>query len=226
MGTVEYQPSTNPSTHLANGHPTTTVATKELVVHLVDDDDQFLASLQLQLRSFDLTVEAFHSAECFMATYRPRPVECILLDLRMPGMTGIELQSVLRQRHCCPPIVILSAYAETPEIVRAVQNGAIDYLVKPVDESVLIARVRAALAKDEETKRRRGHVWKRLSRLSEREREVMELFIEAKTTIQIAHLLAISPKTVEKHRANIYEKLEANSIPEVMLLVLDGPIEA
>jgi two-component system response regulator TtrR len=153
--------------------------------------------------------------------YRPQVVECIVLDLRMPDMTGIELQAILSQRHCCPPVVILSAYSETSDIVQAVKNGAVDYLVKPVDEQILIRQVTAALNQDHENKRRQGDVSQRLSRLSDREREVMDLFMQATTTIALAHILKISPKTVEKHRAKIFEKMEVNSIPALIRLVLD-----
>lgn len=196
-------------------------AVKNSVVHIIDDDTEFLAALQLQLQSFGLTVESYFSAEHFLVTYRPESVECIVLDLRMPGMTGIELQTVLRKRHCCPPIVILSAYSEISDIVRAVQNGAIDYLVKPVDEQILIRQVCAALERDRDSKRGHRQLSQRLMRLSDREQEVMDLFVKAKTTIAVAHILEISPKTVEKHRARIFEKMKVDSIPELIRLVLN-----
>jgi FixJ family two-component response regulator len=196
-------------------------STGRAVVHIIDDDTDFLAALDLQLQSFGLTVISYFSAEQFLVMYQPQEVECIVLDLRMPGMTGLELQTILGQRHCCPPVVILSAYSETPDIVRAIQNGAIDYLVKPVDEQILIRQVTEALNQDRDNKRRQGNVSQRLSRLSEREREVMDLFMQATTTIALAHILKISPKTVEKHRARIFEKMEVNSIPALIRLVLD-----
>ncbi len=194
---------------------------KDSVVHIIDDDAEFLAALQLQLQSFGLTVESYFSAEHFLVTYRPHPVECMVLDLRMPGMDGVELQAVMRQRHWCPPVVVLSAYTDVADIVRTVKNGAADYLVKPIDEKILIEQVCTALDRDRDNKRRHGQLSMRLARLSEREREVMDLLLQAQTTVAVAHTLKISPKTVEKHRSRIYQKMEVNSIPELIRLVLD-----
>ncbi len=197
------------------------MAIEDSVVHIIDDDEDFLAALHLQLQSFGLTVESYFSAEHFLVTYRPRPVECMVLDLRMPGMTGVELQAVLRQRHWCPPVVVLSAYTDVADIVRTVKNGAADYLVKPVNEQQLIGQVCAALDRDRDNKRRYGQLSMRLARLSTREREAMDLFLQAQTTVAVANSLKISPKTVEKHRSRIYQKMEVNSIPELIRLVLD-----
>jgi FixJ family two-component response regulator len=188
-------------------------------VHVIDDDPKYLEVLVNQLRSDGHEVEPYISAEHFLATYRPRAIECILIDMRMPGMNGLELLEILGKRHGCPPLVIVSAFAETPEIVQAIQHGAVDYLVKPVEDSALYSKVRTALGRDADNKRKTGDLTARLSRLTSREREVMELLLEAKNTLQIAHALEISPKTVEKHRTHIFDKLNVDSVPSLMQLV-------
>lgn len=212
---------TNPTGTTPTGFdaPLAPVPVAPACVHLVDDDPKYLEALGCQLQSVGWAVERYFSAEHFLATYKPREVECILLDLRMPGMTGIELLEVLAKRHFCPPLIMVSAFAEPPEIVGAIQHGAIDYLVKPVEETDLFAKVRAALDRDLENKRRTGDISRRLSKLTAREHEVMELLLNAKNTLQIAHALEISPKTVEKHRTHIFEKLNVDNVPALIRLV-------
>lgn len=191
------------------------------LIHVVDDDDGFRQGIALLLKSAGYAVECYFSAEHFLEIYRPRELECVLLDLRMPGMTGLELQDVLSRRRIRVPLIVISAFAETPSVVRAVQNGAIDFLEKPVEDELLLAKVRSALQKDHDDKLRRGNLAMRLARLSSREREVLDLLVAAKTTLEIAHALAISPKTVEKHRLKVFEKLGVDSVPAVIRLVMD-----
>jgi two-component system response regulator DctR len=188
-------------------------------VHLIDDDPNFLDALAAQCQSAGYSVERYFSAEHFLETYKPRDAECILLDVRMPGMNGLELLSVLDERRCTAPLLVISAYARTPEIVSAIQRGAIDYLVKPIDEVTLLSKVAEAISRDCALKQRCGDLAKRLWTLTAREREVMELLMEAKNTLQIAHHLGISPKTVEKHRAHIFDKLNIDNVPALIRLV-------
>lgn len=199
--------------------PVASLPATQAYVHLVDDDPKYLEALACQLQSTGLVVERYFSAEHFLATYRPQAVECVLLDLRMPGMTGLELLEVLEQRHCCPPLVMVSAFAETPHIVSAIQHGAIDYLVKPVEEVELFAKVRTAHERDRDNKRLTGDLTERLAKITAREREVMDMLLDAKNTLQIAHALEISPKTVEKHRTHIFEKLNVDNVPALIRLV-------
>lgn len=204
----------NGVTVLAPGRPAT-----EHSVHLIDDDPNFLDALSAQLQSAGYGIERYFSAEHFLETYKPRDAECILLDVRMPGMNGLDLLAVLDERRCSAPLLVISAFAKTPEIVSAIQRGAIDYLVKPVDEETLLAKVAAAIAHDCEHKQLCGDLAKRLWALTAREREVMELLMEARNTLQIAHQLGISPKTVEKHRAHIFDKLNIDNVPALIRLV-------
>lgn len=139
----------NSVTPIAPSPPTTA----ERCVHVIDDDPHFLDALSCQLKSAGYTVERYFSAEHFLETYRPRKIECVLLDVRMPGMTGLELLALLDERRCCMPLLVISAYAKTPEVVSAIQRGAIDYLVKPVDEDTLQGKVAAAIERDREHKR-------------------------------------------------------------------------
>jgi FixJ family two-component response regulator len=185
-------------------------------VHVVDDDAHFRTALRLLLQCAGFATEEYLSAEHFLLAYRPRDIECVLLDLRMPGLNGFELQQELRRRRLQVPVIVISGFAETPSVVEAIRNGASDFLEKPIEDHLLIDKVRSALEWDHRTKSEVGDMNGRLNRLSDREREVMDLFLEAKSTLEIAHMLGISPKTVEKHRIHIFRKLDVASVPEMM----------
>jgi FixJ family two-component response regulator len=186
------------------------------VVHVVDDDPNFCAVLKAQFTLHGTAVEVYKSADHFLSTYQPREIECAVVDLKMPGLSGLDLQEALRRRFHHLPLIVVSAYGKTADVVQAVRNGAIDFLEKPVDLVTLNDTVQAALERDRRRKlsqaARDQAVWK----LSSRERQVLELFLDAKTTVEIARELGISPKTVEKHRLRIFEKTGLGSIPELM----------
>lgn len=141
--------------------------------------------------------------------------------MRMPGMNGVELLKALKSYHVHMPVLMLSAYQDTSGVVSAMQNGTVDYLVKPINEQELLSKVSSALHKNWSEKQLSADVQHRLHSLSDREREVMELFVAAKTTRQVAHALEISPKTVEKHRLNIFDKLNVDSVPAMIRLLFD-----
>jgi two-component system response regulator FixJ len=185
-------------------------------IHIVDDDKDFRSALAMLLQVSGHVTETYHSAEHFLSVYYPRNGECLLLDLRMPGLSGLELLPELNQRHISLPVIVISAFAETPSVVQSIRNGAIDFVEKPIEESVLLDKVNHALAADRRRKSDSGDLLQRLHTLSDRERQVMHGFLEAKTTVEVAHELAISPRTVEKHRLRIFEKLNVNSVPELM----------
>jgi FixJ family two-component response regulator len=134
-------------------------------------------------------------------------------------MSAVDLVTHLRSRYVISPVIVVSDFAGTADIVQAIQRGANDFLEKPIPEHVLVHKVEAAVAKDRDAKTRRGNIESRLNRLTEREREVMELLIAAKTTIEAAHRLGISPKTVEKHRVRVFDKLNVASVPALIRLV-------
>ncbi|WP_442485310.1 response regulator transcription factor [Aeoliella sp. SH292] len=186
------------------------------VVHVVDDDPDFCAVLKAQFTGHDTAVEVYQSADHFLSTYQPREVECAVVDLKMPGMTGLDLQEALRRRFHHLPLIVVSAYGKTADVVQAVRNGAIDFLEKPVDLVALNDTVQTALERDRHRKQMRATRDQAVWKLSGRERQVLGLFLDARTTVEIARELGISPKTVEKHRLRIFEKTGFNSIPELM----------
>ena len=190
------------------------------VVHVIDDDQVFCEAVSFILNAADYEVQLYQSAEHFLSCYVPQPLQCAIVDLRMPGMSGLELQNNLIRRRQSLPLVIISAYGQTPDIVQAMRRGADNYLEKPIDEGELLNAIRAAIAKDFENKQRNLRRDQALWQLSERERQVADLFIEAKSTIEIAHILGISPKTVERHRVNIFEKTNVDSVPALIRLML------
>lgn len=192
------------------------VSVTHRVVHVVDDDSNFCAVLKAQFRGDDTAVEVYKSADHFLSTYQPREIECAVVDLKMPGMTGLDLQEALRRRFHYLPLVVVSAYGKTADVVQAVRNGAIDFLEKPVDLVTLHETVQTALQRDRHRKQMRATRDQAVWKLSARERQVLELFLDARTTVEIARELGISPKTVEKHRLRIFEKTGLGSIPELM----------
>ena len=188
-------------------------------VHVVDDDAAFRCGLSQQLRSVGFAVAEHQGPELFLATYQPFGAECLIMDLRMPEMTGVEAQREMIRRCITMPIILISAFASTGDVVEAMKDGAYDFLEKPIADDVLLKTVRSALRHDRSRKQRVGDLDQRLSRLSDREREVMKLLIQAATTQEAARRLGISPKTVENHRAHIYAKLAVASVPELMRLL-------
>jgi FixJ family two-component response regulator len=190
------------------------------VVHVIDDDFTFCEAVTFILETAGYEARVYQSAEHFLSCYVPQPLQCAIVDLRMPGMSGLELQNDLIRCRQSLPLVIISAYGQTPDIVQAIRKGADNYLEKPVEECELLSAIHAAIAKDHETKQRNLRRDTALWQLSDRERQVADLFVEAKTTIEIAHILGISPKTVERHRVNIFEKTNVDSVPALIRLML------
>lgn len=191
------------------------------VVHIVDDDQRFRDALGMLVAAKGFAPREYLSAEHFLCTYEPAQGECLLLDIRMPGMSGLELLEELASQRVLPPIIVLSAFAEAPSVVAAMRHGAIDFLEKPVEEAVLITKLATALAGDRERKVHQTDLRLRMRRLTSRERDVMELLLAAKNTVQIAHQLEISPKTVERHRVKVFTKLQVDSVPALMRLIAD-----
>lgn len=187
-------------------------------VFLVDDDDALRESLAMLLAQVGLRVRAFHSARAFLDAFTAGDSGCLVLDLRMPDMTGLELQAELLQKGSDLPVIFLSGYADVPATVRAIKGGALDFLEKTVARETLIGRVRQAL--EEDRRQRAERVEERMSRadydqLSPREREVMRLATKGLTNKEIARQLGISSRTVENHRAHLMEKMRARNIAEL-----------
>jgi two-component system response regulator FixJ len=188
-------------------------------VFLIDDDPSVRDSLTLLLSLKGLRTQAFANAESFIDTYRPERSGCVLTDLRMPGMTGLELQAALRARHIDVPVVVLTAHGDVATARAALKNGAFDFIEKPADDAMLLEVLRNALRVEHERRAAasaRTGTDQRLQRLTGREREILALIAAGHPNRDVAVKLGISPRTVEVHRARIMEKLECSSLAELI----------
>lgn len=187
----------------------------EATVFVVDNDAAVCDALGMLLRAAGLRVESWCSATAFLADYRPQRRGCLVLDIRMPGMSGLDLQDVLHKRRWAIPIVFLTGHGDVPMAVRALKKGAVDFIEKPLDEERLVLAVLEALRRDEQRRKQPGVseevpeavLAERLASLSEREREVLNRVLAGMQSREIGEELHISVKTVEFHRAHVREKL-------------------
>ncbi len=189
------------------------------IVYIVDDDEAIRDALRLLMRSANLRVQCCASADEFLAGYKPELPGCLVLDVRMPGMSGLELQRLLKQRHIDIPVVIMTGHGDVSMAVQAMKDGAVDFVEKPFKNDVLLDRIQQCLKTDiDERAKHRENVEaaSRIASLTQREREVMELLIQGKRNKTIASELGISNRTVEAHRAKIMEKMQAHSISDIM----------
>ncbi len=188
-------------------------------VFLVDDDDAYRRSLRFLLESSGFSVCDFASAEAFLQQYREDLPGCLVLDLRMPGLSGIELQDQLRHSGMELPIIFITGHGDVPVSVQAMKGGAIDFLEKPFDDAQLVERIREAFALDAERRterKERERIAERLQRLTRREREVFDLLVRGHSNKEIAEKLEVSHRTVEVHRARVMHKMEAGSLAELV----------
>lgn len=192
-------------------------------VFVVDDDDAMRESLEFLLESVDIEARSFSSALAFLDFYRPGMGGCLLLDVRIPGMGGLELQEKLRGRGCRIPVIIMTAYADVPMAVRAMRAGALDFIEKPFNDQQLLDRVHQALEHEERIRREqqeKAPLQSRFEQLTPREREILELVVEGHLNKQIASRLGLSIKTVEQHRARVMEKTGAGSLAELVRMAI------
>lgn len=190
-------------------------------VFVVDDDAAVRDSVSLLLKTAGLAVEAYDSAEAFLAALDPQRHGCLVLDMRMPGMSGFELQEELARRDIPMPIIFLTAHGDIPMTVRAIKAGAVDFLTKPVDGAALLDRIESALARvgaEREGESARQQARERLSQLTEREQEILALAISGCTNKEIARQLGISFRTVETHRSHILFKTGTATLLELAQL--------
>lgn len=193
------------------------------LVHIVDDDEALRDSLAWLLKSTGLSVSAYASAEEFLAAWTPAMTGCIVLDVRMPGMSGLELHERLLERHSTLPIIFITGHGDVPMAVSALKRGAVDFIEKPFDDQELLKLVEQSLAQErnQRAQRRQGaEAQRRIEQLTPREREVLDLIVAGRLNKQIADDLGISIKTVEVHRARVMEKMSANSLAELVQHVL------
>ncbi|MFZ2089565.1 MAG: response regulator transcription factor [Desulfobaccales bacterium] len=194
---------------------------KQATVHVIDDDPSVRAGLARLLKSVGLTVKVFASATEFLDQAAPEQPGCLIVDLRMPAMSGLELQEQLKSRHQDLPIIFLTAYATVPASVRAMKHGALDFLEKPVDDQVLLDAVSQAIERDRENRLKRAEakaVQDRLSSLTPREYEVLTLIITGRLNKQVAYELGTTEKTIKVHRARILEKMNCDSLAQLVRL--------
>lgn len=188
-------------------------------VYLIDDDPGVRDSLGLLLSLKGVRTQLFANAESFIEAFRPDWVGCVLTDLRMPGMTGLELQSALRARQIELPVVVLTAHGDVTTARAALKNGAFDFLEKPIDDALLLEVLDNALRADRERRTAattRASINARFERLTVREREILTLITAGHQNREVAARLGISPRTVEVHKARIMEKLECHSLAELI----------
>jgi RNA polymerase sigma factor (sigma-70 family) len=192
-------------------------------VFVVDDDDALRASLRLLLKSLHLPSIEYASAAEFLHKYDPGRPGCLLLDVRMPGMSGLELQQELNRRGAIVPVIFITGHGDVPMAVAAVRHGAFDFLQKPFSAEDLITRIRGALERDRQQRVQlaaREQIRARLAALTAREREVLALVTAGKPNKTVAVELGVSQRTVEIHRAHLMEKMQAGSLAQLVRMAL------
>ncbi|OYV21505.1 MAG: Two component transcriptional regulator, LuxR family [Methylococcaceae bacterium NSP1-1] len=191
------------------------------LVYLVDDEFSVRDSLALLIESTGQSVRSFESAEAFLNNYDPEQPGCLLLDVRMPSMSGLELQGELLKREIFIPIIFISGHAGIPDSAKAFRAGAVDFLEKPFDNEILLERIDEAIKKDIVSREQfieHREIQNRLDHLTLREQEVLSLIVRGHSNKEIAKILDISNRTVEAHRASIMEKMQVKSLAELMVL--------
>ncbi|CAH0993420.1 Response regulator protein TodT [Sinobacterium norvegicum] len=192
-------------------------------VYIVDDDDAVRESLELLLDSVDQQAKSFDSAQAFLDSYNPDMLGCIVLDIRMPGMNGMELHKELNRQGSILPIIFVTGHGDVPMAVEAMQHGAVDFVQKPYREQELLDKINQALALD--TKQRaslleKQDIKKHLATLTARENEVLDELVEGKANKVIAAELGISQRTVEIHRARVMEKMATHSLAHLVRMIM------
>jgi two-component system, LuxR family, response regulator FixJ len=198
-------------------------------VFVVDDDQAICNSLRLLLKSVGLATQTMGSATEFLAAYQQGQPGCLVLDVRMPGMSGLELQQELNLRGATLPVIFITGHGDVPMAVEAMQHGAFDFLEKPFRDQELIDRIQRALAKDGKTRtalKEHERIRERLESLTPREREVLTLMTQGKPNKVMAHELGVSQRTVEIHRARVMEKSGASSLAQLVRMVMDQELPA
>jgi FixJ family two-component response regulator len=197
---------------------------RQPIVFVVDDDDAVRNSLRLLLKSASLSTTAFASAQEFLAGWTADQPGCLVLDVRMPGMSGLELQEELNRRGAIIPVIFISGHADVPMAVEAIQHGAFDFLQKPFSDQDLIDRIQRALAADADNRRalqQLDELRTRYASLTPREQEVLVLVTDGRANKVMAGDLGLSQRTIEIHRARVMEKMGARSVAQLVRMTLD-----
>ncbi len=199
------------------------MAKEDPIIFVVDDDEAVRLSTEMLIRSMGLRVETFESATEFLEDFDPQQPGCVILDIRMPGMSGLELQDHLNEMKASIPIIFVTGHGDVPMAVTAMKAGAVDFIQKPFRDQELIDRVHAALDEDREQRQEaaaQGEINERIKTLTSREFEVMGLVVEGKPNKAIAFDLGLSPRTVEIHRARVMQKMAAGSLADLVRMAL------
>lgn len=207
--------ATPQNTGTSHGRPPT--------VYIVDDDQAVRRAMELLMQSVGLNHEIFHSADEFLAGHSNERAGCLVLDIRMPGLGGLELQEKLNELGSTLPIIFITGHGDVPMAVEAMQKGAVDFIQKPFRDQELLDQVSEALKTDAARRTARDQkaaVTERLGKLTRREREVMDLVVTGKPNKVIAYELGVSQRTVEIHRARVMEKMEARSLADLVRMHL------
>ena len=195
------------------------------IVHVVDDDEAMRDSMAFLLRAENFQVQTYADAADFLTALPQIKVGCVVTDVRMPGMSGIELLQRLRELQVSLPVIVVSGHGDVPLAVEAMKTGALDFIEKPFDDDVFLRAVRLALsahAVDSQRQAQKATINSRLESLSNREREVLEGLVAGHPNKTIAYDLGISPRTVEIYRANVMEKMQARSLSDLVRMALVG----
>jgi len=199
------------------------------IVFVVDDDEAVRSSLRLLLKSVGLVPRPFGSARDFLHAYDPEQPGCLVLDVRMPQMSGIELQEELNRRGAVLPVIFITGHGDVPMAVEAMQAGAFDFLQKPFRDQDLIDRIQRALEKDRAIRSsldKQELIGTRFESLTPREREVLDLMTQGRSNKQMAFELGVSQRTIEIHRGRVMEKTGAASLAQLVRMVMDRGAQA
>lgn len=194
-------------------------------VFIVDDDDEVRNALRRLMVSIGLNVMVYSSANEYLEQFDPKIPGCILLDVRMPGMSGLALQEHLQSFPLAPPVIMITGHGDVPMAVQAIQNGAIDFIQKPFNDQLLLDSIHKAIEIDAKQRGRallKAEIQERIDLLTDRETQVMEQVVSGKRNKVIAFDLGITQSTVEAHRAKVMEKMQAKTLSDLMRMLLSA----
>lgn len=196
---------------------------EQITVFIVDDDEEVRDSLKLLIESVGLDTETYDSAQSYLDSFDGSRAGCLILDVRMKGMSGLSLQEQLSKKPICPPIIIITGHGDVQMAVRAVKAGASEFLEKPFNEQELLDSIHVAIERDAEQRGRASRlaeIQSKVNNLTEREKEVMELIATGMQNKNIASELHISQSTVEAHRSKVMDKMEARTLSDLMRMII------
>ena len=194
-----------------------------MAVALIDDDEAVLDSLKMVLEKQGFETACFTSAVAFLASFESMPISCIVTDVRMPDISGLDLQGELVKRGCTVPLILITGHGDITMAVSTIKLGAFDFIEKPFDHQRLVDSIKNAIQKSEQRRSREGElaeIKSRVAELSQRQREVMDLVVKGLSNKEIALKLALSPRTVENYRAWVMEKMSAGNLAELVRMAV------